>query len=81
MNTSELKNVPKKVIKHSTLRPDEFLTTDELMSLLKIGHKQTIYKLIRQGMPAILVGKNYRFLKHEVIAFLKDETRKKRRKS
>ena len=81
MDTTELKSLPQKTVKRRALRLEEFLTTEELMALLKIGHKQTVYKLIKQGMPAILVGKNYRFLKHEVIAFLKDETRKKRRKS
>lgn len=52
---------------------DEFLTTKELMRLLKIGHRQTVYKLIEQGMPAILVGKNYRFCKDEVIAYFKTQ--------
>ena len=57
---------------------EEFLTTHELMKLLKIKHKQTIYKLIQQGMPAIIVGKNYRFIKEEVVTFLKEESKKHR---
>ena len=75
MNTAELRvTFNKKTVKHRALRPEEFLTTEELMALLKIGHKQTVYKLIKQGMPAILVGKNYRFIKHEVIQYLKVRT-------
>ena len=72
MNTAELKvTFNEKTVKRRALRPEDFLTTEELMTLLKIGHKQTVYKLIKQGMPAILVGKNYRFIKHEVIEYLK----------
>lgn len=56
----------------SSLSNDEFLTTQELMQLLKIKHKQTIYNLIRDGMPAISVGKNYRFIKAEVVEFLRE---------
>lgn len=59
----------------SSISNDEFLTTKELMQLLKVKHKQTIYKLISEGMPAISVGKNYRFIKAEVIAFLKGLSR------
>lgn len=55
----------------SRIPHDEFLTTQELMRLLKVKHKQTIYKLIADGMPAISVGKNYRFIKAEVITFLR----------
>ena len=53
------------------ISPEEFLTTRELMRFLKIKHKQTIYTLIEEGFPVILVGRNYRFLKSEVIKFLK----------
>jgi len=59
----------------SSLSNDEFLTTQELMQLLKIKHKQTIYNLIRDGMPAISVGKNYRFIKAEVVEFLRELSR------
>ena len=61
---------------HSTaLSPDAFLTTHELMKLLKIKHQQTIYALIKDGMPAILVGKNYRFIKQEVVDYFKQNAR------
>ena len=53
---------------------EEFLTIHELMALLKIKHRQTIYDLIGRGLPAIRVGKNYRFIKHEVIQYLKVRT-------
>ncbi|GEM_PF-3189399 len=57
--------------------PDEFLTTQELMRLLKIKHKHTIYRLIDEGLPAIVVGKNFRFIKNEVINFLRNGFSKK----
>ena len=53
------------------LSSDEFLTTKELMALLKIKHRQTIYDLIDGGMPVILVGRNYRFIRNEVIYYLR----------
>ena len=58
-----------------SISPDEFLTTRELMRLLKVKHKQTVYSLIEEGLPTILVGKSYRFIKGEVIAFLKKQSR------
>ena len=57
---------------------EEFLTTHELMQLLKIKNRRTIYDLLDQGMPTIRVGKNYRFIKHEVIEFLKRWTESRR---
>lgn len=63
--------------KASHLAPEEFLTTHELMQLLKIKHRQTVYNLIKDGMPHVAVGKNYRFIKHEVIAFLKSRSKRK----
>lgn len=61
-------------LKTTALSPDEFLTTKELMRLLKIKHRQTIYELISSGLPAILVGRSYRFIKHEVVEFLKSQS-------
>ena len=61
------------------IAPDEFLTTSELMRLLKIKHKQTVYGLIQEGLPAILVGKNYRFIKNDVVNFLKSHFLKRRK--
>ena len=69
METQKIEAPPK--VKKSFVRGDEFLTTAELMALLKVRHKQTIYKLIGEGMPKILVGRHYRFLKSDVIDFLK----------
>ena len=66
--------------KSRSIAPDEFLTTCELMRLLKIKHKQTIYGLIEEGFPAILVGRSYRFLKSEVVGFLKRRRNHKRRR-
>lgn len=58
----------------------EFLTTRELMRLLKIKHKQTIYALIEEGLPSVLVGRSYRFFRSEVIQFLKRRSNHKRRR-
>lgn len=65
-------------IESATLSPEEFLTTRELMRLLKIKHRQTIYELISSGLPAILVGRSYRFIKTEVIDYLKQSRNHKR---
>ena len=55
----------------SYLNPGEFCTTRGLMNLLKIKYRQTIYNLVNEGLPRIIVGRNFRFLKHEVINFLR----------
>jgi len=61
-------------VESRAIAPEEFLTTHELMRLLKIKHRQTVYTLIKDGMPVIKVGKNYRFIKKEVIDFLKKQS-------
>ena len=75
MRQEEISKEIRTKLEMRTLSPDEFLTTQELMKLLKIRHKQTIYGLIEQGMPAIQVGKNYRFIKSEVVNFFKSQFR------
>ena len=54
-----------------TIPTEEFLTTHELMRILKIKNRLTIYSFIKQGMPVIRVGKSYRFIKSEVVEFFK----------
>ena len=63
--------------KERFLSQGELLTTEELMTLLKIGHKHTIYKLIRQGMPVMVEGRRYQFNPKAVINFLKRKTKAK----
>ena len=63
--------LPTRNVQASRVAPEEFLTTQDLMKLLKVKHKQTIYQMIREGMPVIRVGRHYRFMKEEVINFLK----------
>ena len=53
----------------------EFLTTKELMELFKIKHRQTIYELIKDGMPAIQIGRSYRFQMFEVMNYLKNQSK------
>jgi len=62
-------------VKTHQVTPDEFLTTKELMALLKIKHRQTIYDLVKSGLPAIPIGRNYRFIKNEVIEYLRKRTK------
>ena len=77
----KLATLPKRQkAKRKEIPKEEFLTTEELMRLLRIGHKQTIYKLIKEGLPALFVGRNYRFIKNDVLTFLKELSHKKRRK-
>ena len=50
---------------------EEILTTEEVSKLLRIS-RQTIYKLVEQGkLPGTKVGQSYKFLKSELIEFLK----------
>jgi len=53
----------------------EFLTTEELATLLKI-QEQTIRKWAREGrIPFVKVGSDYRFIKEEVVNALRDKQR------
>lgn len=70
--------IPKPSVKQTLIHPEEFLTTKELMQLLKIKHRKTIYDLIAEDMPVILVGRSYRFIRNEVIAFLKKRTQSRK---
>lgn len=50
---------------------DEVMTTTEVMKYLKVSRK-TVLKLVREGkIPAQKVGKDFRYLKNEVQAFLR----------
>ena len=50
---------------------NEILTTEEASKLLRIS-RQTVYKLVDQGkLPGTKVGQSYKFLKSELIGFLK----------
>ena len=73
-NGSTLSLHTKTKLRRSSFSPEEILTTHELMRLLKIRHRQTIYNLIKEGMPVIVVGRNFRFLKHNVIFFLEQHS-------
>ena len=52
---------------------DEILTIKEASQFLKIG-KTTLYKLARNGeIPARKVGREWRFVKSELIKWLKEK--------
>lgn len=51
---------------------DEVMTLEEVAAFLKIG-EATIYTLTRDGtLPARKVGREWRYLKSEVLAYLKE---------
>lgn len=53
---------------------DEVLTTTEAMKYLKVSRK-TLLKLVHQGViPANKVGKDFRYLKRNLTAFLSRPT-------
>jgi excisionase family DNA binding protein len=54
------------------VKGDEILTISQVSKLLKL-HPRTIYKLVKNGIiPGRRVGKKWRFLRSEVIKFLKE---------
>jgi len=49
----------------------EILTTEEVCNLLRVS-RQTIYKFVDQGrLPGTKIGQSYKFLRSEVMEFLK----------
>ena len=49
----------------------EILTTEEVCKLLRLS-RQTVYKLVEHGkLPGTKVGQSYKFLRSELIEFLK----------
>jgi excisionase family DNA binding protein len=49
----------------------EFLTFQEAQGFLAVSH-QTLYKLIRDGLPSHKIGKKRAFLKEEIMQWIKD---------
>src|SRR5262245_10922831 len=53
------------------IEDDETLTVEQVSKFLKL-HQRTIYKLVRSGIiPGRIVGNSWRFLRSEVIKFLR----------
>ena len=53
------------------IEDEEILTVEQVSKFLKL-HQRTIYKLIRSGViPGRRVGNSWRFLRSEVIKFLR----------
>src|SRR5262245_36012394 len=62
---------PGNMAERRTEDDDEILTAEQVSKLLKL-HQRTIYKLVRNGtIPGRRVGKSWRFLKSEILGFLK----------
>lgn len=55
---------------------NEVLTADEVAALLKVG-KSTVYRLASnpEGLPARKVGREWRFLRSEVVNWLRQNPR------
>lgn len=52
----------------------QVMTTTEVMNYLKVSRK-TVLKLVREGkIPAQKVGKDFRYLKSEIDAFLRGDS-------
>ena len=49
-----------------------FLTFQEAQEFLGVSH-QTLYKLIREGLPSHKIGKKRVFLKEELLQWIKDQ--------
>jgi excisionase family DNA binding protein len=57
------------------MKDDNYLTTDELLDYLHINLR-TIYRLIKAGkIPAVRVGRQWRFRKRDIDAWLKGDQR------
>ena len=53
---------------------DEILTIEETSQFLKVG-KTTLYRLARRGkMPARKIGREWRFIRNELIRWTKEES-------
>jgi len=51
----------------------EILTEKELSGLLKVS-RTTLWKLRKSGLPFIKVGKGYRYIWSDVLAWFKDKS-------
>jgi excisionase family DNA binding protein len=57
-----------------TTYADEIMSLDELVDYLKVS-KSTLYKLVQRGhLPGKKIGKQWRFHKEAVDAWLKNQT-------
>lgn len=59
---------------------DAFLTTEEVLDYLQV-HPRTVYRLIKAGkLPAVRVGRQWRFRKQDLEAWLEIERQRRSRK-
>ena len=45
---------------------EDLLDIDALMSVLQVKSRQTVYKLMKSGLPAVYIGGQLRFIPSEV---------------
>ena len=50
---------------------ERYLSTGELMDILSIS-RSTVYRLMRKGLPNLMVGSVHRFPKEQVLSWLKE---------
>jgi excisionase family DNA binding protein len=56
---------------------NELLTSAEVKKALKISHN-TLLKLIKQGLPYLKLGRDYRFPRREIEEWIQKKTTSKR---
>lgn len=76
LNTLPLHLNRKRVIKVGRKKPDEnveriFFTFTEAQKFLGVSH-QTIYKLMKEGLPSHKIGKKRVFFKEDLISWIKE---------
>ncbi len=59
--------------KKSVLSLEDLLDMDGLMGVLKIRSRQTVYKLMKSGLPAVYVGGQLRFVPSEVAQWVHEQ--------
>lgn len=52
---------------------EDLLDIDSLRSVLKIRSRQTVYKLMRSGLPAVYIGGHLRFIPSEVAQWVHEQ--------
>jgi excisionase family DNA binding protein len=52
---------------------EDLLDIDGLMCVLKVKSRQTVYKLIKSGLPAVYIGGQLRFVPSDVAQWVHEQ--------
>ena len=52
---------------------EDLLDIDGLMGVLQIRSRQTVYKLMRSGLPAVYIGGQLRFIPSEIAQWVHEQ--------